>query len=369
MTIAGPARDLHVERLGEHEARLLFPEPRPDSASTRFATVFTAASPLALELGGTIAPVRVAFQSFGRLNRARDNAVVVCHALTGNAAVDGWWPDLLGPGRPLDPQRDYVVCSNVLGGCYGTTGPASPDPRSGRDYGPDFPAVTVGDMVRVQAALLDHLGVGSARAVVGGSMGGMQALEWLHAFPERVRAGIVVGAPARHGAWALAWNHLARAAIENDPAFRAGRYAAQPAGLALARGVATLSYRAPVGLEWSQGRWPSPQDPGRFAVETYLDHQGERLVERFDANSYLAISRAMDRFDLSLADLANISHPVLCVGISSDLLYTPGEVRALADAIPNAEYWELASPHGHDAFLIDTEVLSKRLARFLGGLD
>lgn len=362
------ARDLHIETLGDHEARLLFPEPRPNFADTRFATLFTREHPLELELGGTLAPIRVAFQTYGRLNRARDNAVFVCHALTGSASLagsTGWWPDAVGSGRMLDPDRDYIICSNVLGGCYGTTGPTSPDPSCDRDYGPNFPEVTIGDIVRVQVALLDHLGVDRARAVVGGSMGGMQALEWLRSHPSRVNAGVIIGAPARRNAWAIAWGYLGRKAIEGDPEFRGGRYASQPRGLALARAIATVSYRAPFSLDWTQGRRPSPVDPDRFAIETYLDYQGEKLIDRFDANSYLALTRAMDRFEIPDADLARVEHRALCVGISSDTLYPASDVRALADALPRGEYWELHSPHGHDAFLLETPTLSRRVERFL----
>ncbi len=363
-----PERDLHVETLGDYEARVLFPEPRPDARETRYATVFTAAKPLALERGGTLAPVRVAFNTYGKLNAARDNAVVVCHALTGSSSVggaSGWWPDLVGPGRMLDTERDFVICSNVLGGCYGTTGPASPDPNSDRDYGPGFPEVTIHDMVRVQKALADRLGVSRLRAVVGGSMGGMQALEWLRLYPDFVGAGVVIGAPPRHSPWGIIFNHLARMAIQNDPDFRAGRYAAQPKGLALARAITTLFFRSPESFQITQGRRPSPVDAARFAMETYLEHQGEKLLERFDANSYITISRAMDWFDLSTEQLAGIAQPVLCVGISSDILYLPSEVREVAETIPNATYWELNSPHGHDAFLLETEQLGEQVVRFL----
>jgi alpha/beta hydrolase fold len=173
-------RDMQVENLGDYEARVLFPEAKPNPLTTKYATVFSAKKPLQLELGGTLAPVRVAYTTYGTLNEARDNAVVVCHALTGSSQVggaDGWWPELIGPGRMLDTDRDFVICSNVLGGCYGTTGPASPEPETGRDYGPNFPEITIADMVRVQRALADHLNIGSIRAVVGGSMGGMLALD------------------------------------------------------------------------------------------------------------------------------------------------------------------------------------------------
>jgi homoserine O-acetyltransferase len=363
-----PERDVHVENLGDYEARVLFPEPRPDTRNTRYATVFTAARPLELVLGGSLTPVRVAYHSYGTLNQARDNAVVVCHALTGSSSVggaSGWWPDLIGPGKMLDTDRDFVLCSNVLGGCYGTTGPASPDPASNRDYGPSFPEITITDMVRVQRALADQLGIKRVRAVVGGSMGGMLALEWLRLNPEFVASGVVIGAPPRHSAWGIVFNHLARMAIQNDPEFRGGRYGAQPRGLALARAITTLFFRSPQSFGITQGRRPSPVDAARFAMETYLEHQGEKLLERFDANSYITISKAMDRFDLPPDQLATIRQPTLCVGISSDLLYLPAEIQELAQLMPSARYWELQSPHGHDAFLLESAQLAEQVKGFL----
>jgi homoserine O-acetyltransferase/O-succinyltransferase len=364
-----PAQAPFVERHGDYE-RVLFPEPRPTPAQARYATVFNAKRPLALELGGTLAPVRVAYETYGRLNADQSNAVLVCHALTGSAEVagpNGWWPDLVGPGCLLDTERDFVICSNVLGGCYGTTGPISPQPRTGRDYGPEFPAVTIGDMVRVQVALLDHLQIPALRAVVGGSMGGMQALEWLRSWPQRVGAGVLIGAPPRHSAWGITFSHLARMAITGDPDFRAGRYRAQPQGLALARAITTLFFRSPASFGLTQGRRPAPADALRFAMETYLEHQGQKLLERFDANAYLTISKAMDHFDVPDPDLAQITQPVLCVGISSDILYLASEIKAMADLMPNARYWQLESIHGHDAFLIQPEMdmMGHEIARFL----
>ncbi len=363
-----PERDLRLESLGDYEARVLFPEPRPVAGDMRFATLFNAKKPFELELGGRLAPVRVAYTTHGTLNAARDNAIVVCHALTGSAVVagkNGWWPELVGPAKLLDTEKYFVVCSNVLGGCYGTTGPASPDPNNGRDYGPAFPDISINDMVRVQIALAEHLNIASVRAVVGGSMGGMQALEWLRLCPDFVRAGVVIGAPAKHSAWGIVFSHLARMAIQNDPDFRAGRYAAQPKGLALARAITTLFFRSPESFELSQGRRPSPTDISRFAMETYLEHQGEKLLERFDANSYISISKAMDRFELSASALATIAQPVFCVGISSDILYLPTEVQDLANHLPQGQYWELVSPHGHDSFLLESEMLAEQIAKFL----
>jgi homoserine O-acetyltransferase/O-succinyltransferase len=220
-------------------------------------------------------------------------------------------------------------------------------------------------MVRVQAALLEVLGVKRVRVVVGGSMGGMQVLEWLRAYPDLVGAGVVIGAPARHSAWALALYHLSRQAIQNDSDFRGGRYAAQPKGLALAREIATISYRSPESFELTQARRPSKLDPNKFAMQTYLEYQGEKLLERFDANSYLSISRALDRFDVTDSELAKIAQPVLCVGISSDCLYLPHEVKHISDTVQNCEYAHLESVHGHDAFLIEMDKLEPSVRDFL----
>jgi homoserine O-acetyltransferase/O-succinyltransferase len=365
-----PHVDTYVERWGEYEARLL-PEPRPNPAHIRYATVFNQNNPLQLRLGGQLAPVRVAYATYGSLNARRDNAILVCHALTGSAQVagpEGWWPDLVGPGRVLDTDRDFVICSNVLGGCYGTTGPTSPLPGTNRDYGPEFPDITIEDMVAVQHALLDRLNIDCLRAVVGGSMGGMQALSWLVAAPARVRAAVLIGAPPRHSAWGITFSHLARMAILGDPDFCAGRYRAQPQGLALARAITTLFFRSPASFSATQGRRPAASDVLRFAMETYLEHQGQKLLERFDANAYVSISKAMDRFDISDEVLKTITHPALCVGISSDLLYLPQEIEAMAALLPNGRYWELESIHGHDAFLIGGEA-GKMAAEVRGFLE
>lgn len=359
-----PEHHFEIERLGDLEVRVLFPEPKPSELDVRHTTLFVQ-QPLELELGGSLPMVRVAYSTYGKLNRAKDNAVVVCHALTGSSSVASWWSDALGAGKMLDTDTDFIVCANVLGGCYGSTGATSLDPLTNRTYGSQFPDITIVDMVRVQAALLEHLGVKRIKAVIGGSMGGMQALEWLRAYPDRIDAGVIIGAPPRHSAWGITFNHLARMAIQNDPDFKAGKYAAQPQGLALARAITTLFFRSPESFGLTQGRRPSPTDPSRFAMETYLEHQGERLLERFDANSYISISKAMDRFDLSPTDLEQIAVPILSIGISSDFLYLPAEAREIAETVQQGEYWELTSPHGHDAFLLETERLTKRVKTFL----
>ena len=317
--------------------------------------------PFVLESGYALEGVEVAYRTWGTLAPAGDNAVLVCHALTGSADLDRWWGGTLGPGRAFDPERDFVICSNVLGSCYGTTGPASPRPDGAGRWGPDFPVVTVRDMVRLQAELLDHLGVRRLRLVAGGSLGGMQALEWVAGFPGRAGAAVVIAAPARQSAWAIALSHAQRAAIEADPRFRDGRYPVDDPprdGLAVARSIAMCSYRSWESLEGRFGRDTAPG--GGFQVESYLRHHGQKLAARFDANSYLTLTRAMDTHDVGRgrggveAALAAIAAPVLVVAIDSDLLFPAEEQWRLVEGLPDARLAWLASPHGHDAFLIET---------------
>jgi homoserine O-acetyltransferase/O-succinyltransferase len=362
-----PEQNFEMQRLGELEVRVLFPEPKPSDLDVRHTTLFIR-EPLQLELGGSLRTVRVAYSTYGQLSAKKDNAIVVCHALTGSSSVSSWWADALGAGKMLDTDKYFIVCANVLGGCYGSTGATSINPETNLSYGAQFPDITIGDMVRVQATLLEHLRVRQIRAVIGGSMGGMQALEWLRAFPDRVGAGVTIGTPPRHSAWGITFNHLARMAIQGDPNFKQGKYAHQPQGLALARAITTLFFRSPESFGLTQGRRPSPADPNRFAMETYLEHQGERLLERFDANSYVTISKAMDRFDISPEQLAEISVPLLSIGISSDMLYLPAECREVAETVQNGSYWELNSPHGHDAFLLEMARLTEQVQTFFARL-
>jgi len=365
----------------------------------RTLMVATPENPLRLEYGGTLSEVCVAFETYGELNAAKDNAVLICHALTGSAhaagvqgigeqgvaqpqgEVPGWWDPLIGPGKAVDTRKHFVVCANVLGGCYGTTGPSSPNPETSRPYRLAFPRYTVRDMVRVQARLLDALGIDAVRAVVGGSMGGMQALEWAAIYPERVRGLVSIAVGARHSAWAIGLGEVARRAITSDPAWQGGDYppGTQPeAGLGLARAVAMLSYRSVDSLEAKFGRErvsASRDLLGRsFEIESYLDYQGVKLVKRFDANTYLYLTKAMDDFDLAEGRgrlrevLRKMTMPALVMGISSDVLYPEAEQRALVEGMPKAEYARIISPHGHDAFLIEFPQVAARLRRFLAGL-
>lgn len=326
-----------------------------------------------LERGERLRDVVVAYRAWGRLSPAGDNAVLVCHALTGSADVDRWWPGLLGPGRALDPAHDFILCSNVLGGCYGTTGPASRDAGSGgpaRPFGSRFPRITVRDMVRVQMRWLEALGVRRLRLVLGGSLGGMQVLEWALLAPERVEAIAPICVSGRHSAWCIAWSEAQRQAIAADPRWRGGDYdPADPptVGLAAARAMAMVSYRSRESFEARFGR---EQRERRFEVEHYLEAQGEKLVERFDANAYVALTRAMDEHDVARgrgpyeAVLASIAQPALVVSAESDVLYPPAEQEELARWLPRAELARLRSSHGHDAFLIEQEAMNRLLLAF-----
>jgi len=332
--------------------------------------LFELEEPLELECGAVLERVTVAYRSWGRLSLAGDNAVVVCHALTGSADADLWWGDLFGPGKALDPDRDFIICTNVLGSCYGSTGPTSPRSETCSSWGPDLPPITVRDMVEVQRRLLDALGVRRIRLVIGGSLGGMQALEWVLS-DERVRGAAVIAASARHSAWCIAQSEAQRAAIVADPRWAEGRYEPEKppaAGLAAARMMAMCSYRTPASLEDRFGRAALPG--GDFHISDWLHHHGGALVDRFDANSYVSLTRAMDRHDVGRgrggveSTLEAIAIPVLVVSIESDGLYPPAEQEFLARLIPDAELYTIQSPHGHDAFLIETEELEDRVRTF-----
>jgi homoserine O-acetyltransferase/O-succinyltransferase len=330
----------------------------------------------ALESGTVLPEVTVAYRTWGRLNTRGDNAVLVCHALTGSADVDRWWGALLGPGRALDPERDFVVCSNVLGSCYGTTGPTSLRPGATSRWGGDFPAITVRDIVRLQGSLLDVLGVPRLRLVVGGSLGGMQALEWPLVFQGRVDAIAPIAVSARHSAWCIGLSEAQRQAIYADPRWRRGRYPAgdgPEAGLAVARQIAMCTYRSRASLEARFSREEQP--PGRFAVEGWLQHHGQALVDRFDASTYVALTKAMDTHDVGRGRggwreaLATVRVPALVVSIDTDVLYPPEEQQELAEALPRGRLATLPSLHGHDAFLIEGEEMNALVARFRTSLE
>lgn len=336
------------------------------SAETEFVDID---EPFALEGGGALPHVRIAYRTWGRPQR---NATLVCHALTGSADADDWWADLFGAGRALDPERDFIVCANVLGGCYGTTGPTSRADGAFEPYGSSFPAVTIRDIVRLQALLLDHLGVEVLDLVVGGSMGGMQALEWPLLFPDRVRAIAPIAVGPTQSAWGVALSEAQRQAIKADANFAGGRYplgAGPTQGLAAARSMAMISYRSPHNFDTRFGR--GDDDTGTFDVQSYLRYQGEKLVNRFDANTYLTLVDAMDSHDVGRGRgsteeaLDSIGQPALVISVSSDGLYPASEVAAMAGRLPGGELAEIDAPHGHDAFLIRIDEVNGLLVDFI----
>ena len=331
------------------------------------------------EDGTVFRDVPVAYGAWGTLNAAADNAVLVCHALTGSPDAADWWGPLIGPGRVLDTDRFFVVCANVIGSPYGTLSPVTRDPTTGRRYGGAFPVPTIRDTVRLHRALLDALGVHGAALALGGSMGGMQALEWaFERTPDGapfVRAVAPIAVGGRHSAWCIGWSEAQRLAIQADPRWNGGHYAddAHPdAGLAAARAMAMVSYRTAEAFAHRHDR--RTMDDGTFAVESYLRYQGRKLVERFDAACYVRITQMMDTHDLgrgrgSFEDAAaSIEQPLLAVGIDSDVLYLPAEAKALADLAPRGTYAELTSPWGHDAFLIEFDGLDRLLRPWLAAL-
>ncbi|MEL6823532.1 MAG: homoserine O-acetyltransferase [Calditrichota bacterium] len=350
--------------------------------NTQYRFVASPDNPLKLQFGDALREVAVAYETYGKLNSSADNAVLICHALTGNAHVAdlstdgdpvevvagqpfGWWNELIGRGKVFDPDKHFIICSNILGGCYGTTGPLSINPATGERYGIDFPLISVRDMVEVQYRLIQQLGVKRLQTVVGGSLGGMQVLEWAASHSNIVDSIIPIATASRHSAWAIGLNETARQAIQNDPAWEQGSYREQPEqGLSLARMIAMVTYRSHPAYEERFGRKEQGSgDAGRFEVQNYLHYQGEKLVRRFDANAYLTITHAMDKHDLKYGRNVNgmlpISCPALCIGISSDVLYPPDEQRAIAASISGATYAEINSIHGHDAFLIEFEQLEQ----------
>lgn len=342
---------------------------------------------LLLADGTTLSDVVVAYETWGTLADDSTNTVLICHALTGDAHVRddhapddpraGWWGPLVGPGRAIDTDQYFVIASNIAGSCYGTTGPASPHPVDGQPWGIRFPHITINDMVRLQQALLQHLGIARLTAVIGGSIGGLQALEWAIAYPEMIEQAIVIAAADRLGAQGIAVDTIARQAIMADPRWQNGNYPpgeGPDTGLAIARMLAMLTYTSAANLDQRFGRrlaertvtWP--EFGPRYDVETYLLHQGDKLVRRFDANAYLYLTSAMDRYDAAapygnLADaLRRIRARVLGVGISSDWLYPPQSIRELVSQMKSvgldARYAEITSPNGHDAFLQEWDQLT-----------
>jgi homoserine O-acetyltransferase len=356
--------------------------------------VVEADKPLELECGKQLGPIDVVYETYGRLDEAEDNAVLVCHALSGDAHVagyhaqddrkPGWWECMVGPGKGIDTDKYFVICSNFLGGCAGTTGPSSIDPKTGKPYALDFPIITIADMVKVQKLLLDKLGIKRLLAVVGGSVGGMQVLQWAIDFPDFVGAAIPIATTTHLSAQSIAFDAVGRNAILADPNFRDGQYHDKNGpdlGLAIARMIGHITYLSELGMREKFGRTLrsaksySYDFDSEFAVETYLAHQGQMFVERFDANSYLYITKAADYFDLvkdygSLTEaFANTKSRFLVISFASDWLFTPEQSEAVVNALAtnhkDVSFCDIASPYGHDAFLLEPETLGAFIGGFL----
>lgn len=359
--------------------------------------IFTPNAPLRLDSGVLLHGLRIAYQTYGTLDAQKKNAILVCHALTGDQYVasrhpitgkTGWWENMVGPGKVIDTDQFFVICANVIGGCMGSSGPQQIDPDTQKPYGLRFPVVTIGDMVRAQAMLLDELEIPDLFCVIGGSMGGMQVLQWASAYPDRVFSAIPLACAARHSAQNIAFHEVGRQAIMADPNWRGGNYSVEDlnprAGLAVARMAAHITYLSEAALHRKFGRALQDRDritygfEADFQVENYLRHQGIMFVDRFDANSYLYITRAMDYFDLaaehggSLSRAFHNSKTRFCVlSFTSDWLFPTAESRAIVHALnaaaANVSFVEIESDKGHDAFLLDEPEMFKTLTGFLGG--
>ncbi|MDA1184631.1 MAG: homoserine O-acetyltransferase [Acidobacteria bacterium] len=331
-----------------------------------------------LESGEVLSQVPVAYRTWGRLNARGDNAILVCHALTGDTDVEAWWPGLLGPGRALDTDRYFVVCANVIGSPYGTVSPVTIDPETGQPYGGRFPIPTVRDTVALHRALLDRIGVRQLALVIGGSLGGMQTLEWAME-GDFVRAIAPVSVGGRHSAWCIAWSEAQRQAIYRDPRWKEGHYVPDDAprdGLAIARVIAMISYRSFGSFQGRFGRQAADgSTPHTFEMESYLHHQGDKLVGRFDAACYVRLTQKMDTHDISrgrgeyLDVLRRIEQPSLVIGVDTDLLYPLAEQRELAEAMPRGRLAVITAPDGHDGFLIEHETVNTLVLEWFAQLE
>ena len=359
----------------------------------------TADAPLVLESGRTLAPVDIVYETYGEPNADRSNAILICHALSGDhhaAGVHdphdrytGWWDSMIGPGKGFDTRKYWLISSNIIGGCKGSTGPLSINPESGRPYGLDFPIVTIGDMVTAQKHLVDHLGISRLYSIAGGSMGGFQVLEWSLRFPQMVRSAICIASAARLTTQAIAFNAVGRSAITRDPEWQNGQYngsgSGPEKGLAIARMVGHITYLSELLLDVKFGRRLQSANrlsynfASEFAIESYLDHKGSAFTKRFDANSYLYITKAMDYFDITRSygplkeAFARAAARFLFVSYSTDWLFPTAQTREMVRALLSngrpVSFIDIESPYGHDAFLVEEEKLTRIISGFLSGVD
>ena len=361
---------------------------------TKYLTFADPPDEMELEGGQRLGPITLAYETYGELNEAKDNAILVVHALSGDAhaagyhsaddIAPGWWDMMIGPGKAFDTRKYFVVCSNIIGGCKGSTGPGSMDPRTGRPYGLSFPVVTIRDMVQAEKRLIDFLGIDSLLCIVGGSMGGMQVLQWVVSYPRMVRLAMPIASTSRLSAQAIAFNEVGRQAIRSDPAWRGGDYYGTPGperGLSVARMIGHITYLSETSMHQRFGR--KLQDRADFAygleldfaVESYLRHKGEHFVGRFDANSYLYITKAMDYFDLAQScgslerAFAGVTTRFLVISYSSDWLFPSHQskdlVRALRRNSADVVYMEIGTDYGHDAFLLESAEMTRVISSFL----
>ena len=355
---------------------------------------FAEGKPLHLDSGRKLYNVNVRYETYGKLNAEKSNAILILHALTGTAHAagfhsegdkkPGWWSDMIGPGKTFDTNKFYIVCSNCIGGCSGSTGPRSENPETGKKYNLTFPVITIGDMVRAQNSLMEHLEISQWHTIAGGSMGGMQVLQWVLDYPEKVNRAVAIATTAKHSPQAIAFNWVGREAIMKDVNWNKGDYegSAPENGLATARMLAHITYLSEKSMDLKFGRKLREMDDfaydfnRNFEVESYLEYQGQNFVERFDANSYLYITRALDYYDISGAyngDLSKAFEKVkskfLIVSFSSDWLYSPEEskkiVMALRSNNVDVSYCNIDSHYGHDAFLLEAETLGRLISGFI----
>ena len=366
-----------------------FTNIKQDNTQTQSFTLGTSSAELILESGEKLGPITLAYETFGELNADKSNAILVLHAFSGDSHVsgeNGWWTEIVGSGKGIDTDKYYVICSNVIGGCRGSTGPSSTNPKTGKPYGTDFPLITIGDMVNAQRHLIDHLGIEKLLSVVGGSMGGMQVLQWMTAYPKRIRSAIPIATTMKHTPQQIAFNEVGRQAIMADPDWLNGTYYDKtiPAkGLAIARMIGHITYMSDSSMAEKFGRkFRSDKAPFKFGadfeVEGYLHNRGDTFVKRFDANSYLYITKAIDYFNIlnghNLGSIFNgLKAKVLVIAFKSDWLYPTYQSQEIVKACKlsgvGASYCEINATYGHDSFLVETEQEGRLIGSFLKGVS